>query len=250
MTDLFHSAKIRLSRGKQHILDLDKRMNVFLNGKPYTVDSEPYLNEIQELQKLTLKFTKPTPDIFAAVAADAVDNMRAALDHVWFAIASKIIPPLNKATFPIVDTEAKFKRNISQWGYKFPKEILSILRAFQPYKGGNDLLWALHWICVKNKHRLVFPIGIITNIETIHITQTGGKARESRRLWMTTGKNEVIFYVSKDNIGIEYNINFSFDVTFDEAKAAYGYPVIEILHHFTDIVTGFLGAIETENHED
>jgi hypothetical protein len=45
------------------------------------------------------------------------------------------------------------------------------LRRFKPYKGGNDLLWALNGICNVNKHRMLVPVVIrLERMTQIHAT--------------------------------------------------------------------------------
>jgi len=43
-----------------------------------------------------------------------------------------------------------------------PPEIITLFRGFKPYKGGNDLLWALNQIVRANKHAVlaVFSIDV------------------------------------------------------------------------------------------
>ncbi len=248
MADLFHSAKLRLSRGQEHIVDLDKRIRSFLQEKPYTIIRDPNLHGVQELEKVTIKFTKPIPDIFAAVAADAVDNLRSALDNAWYAIAvaSEAISDTDEASFPIFNNVAGLNRFDNGWSDRFPKEILTLLRSFQPYKGENGFIWTLNRICVKNKHRVVAPIHIISSLSAYHSTPFG--ETKEKRLHFNgredTTNNEIVFTVLKSDARIEYNIDFAFHVNFDEITLAYGHPMIDILNTFAGIVQHIVETLE------
>lgn len=52
-----------------------------------------------------------------------------------------------------------------------PKKIVDLLRAFKPYKGGDNRLWALNELCNTNKHASIRPVAIASGgIEYRNIT--------------------------------------------------------------------------------
>ena len=242
MNDIFHSSKLRLSRAKDHIIDLEKSIRAFLDTKPYARVIEPDSDGINQLHKI--KFTKSLPDEFAIITADAVDNLRSALDHAWHAIAvaSSAIKPTGEAYFPFADNAAKFKKRLIGCK-KFPQDILALLRRFQPHKGGDDLLWALNRICAANKHRMLAPIGIAVGGMHIRYMTFSGPGSIPMPRW-DRAKQEIIYAIVGPNGKIEYNIDITFDVAFDKVEAVGGQPAIAILNALASKVEDILKALE------
>lgn len=243
MTDLFHSAKLRLSRGEYHITDLNERIRSFLQAKAYSIIREDNFDGIHESQKITIKLTKPIPDNFAAIAADAIDNLRSALDLAWYALAdvSKSLSADKRAYFPTFKTVSVFEGFISN--SKMPKEILSLVRKVEPYPGPNGYIWTLHWICVKNKHRLITPIATIANIEMIH-TLSYGIAKQIDRPRFDSSKNEIIFYTPKGETTIKYKVGITFDIAFHKTGIPHPGSASNILKIFADIVNDVINGFE------
>lgn len=248
MTVTFFSAKLRLSRAKEHIIDLDKRIKAFFDTKPYVPTLETDPDGFQELHKV--KFTKPFPDDFAIVAADAVDNLRSALDHAWYAIAvaSGAIKSGGKAYFPVYDSaiefETKFVRKIKRGCQIFPQDILTLLMQFKPYKGGNNLLWALNRVCATNKHRMLAPTCITTFTGIDYVKCVGkGKADIIRPYW-DRGKNEIIYFIGDTRNQIKYHYYLSFGVAFNEVEIISGKLAVAILNDMTSMVENILADLE------
>ncbi|MGD0217409.1 MAG: hypothetical protein ABSC45_07855 [Desulfobaccales bacterium] len=244
MNDLFHSAKLRLSRGNYHITDFNERIRSFLQ-KPCTIIREDNLNGIHESQKITIKLTESIPDNFATIAADAIDNLRSALDHAWYAFsdASNALSADKRAYFPIPDNIRGLENFISTKGARYPKDIITLLREIEPYKGPNGYIWALNWICVKNKHRLIAPIATIANVEMIH-TFSYGTAKQIDRPRFDSSKNEIIFYTPKGDTTVKYNVGITFDIAFHEAAIQHPGSASNILKIFTDIVNDVINGLE------
>jgi len=245
MTDIFQSSNLRLLNANGHINNLHKKIKAFIDTKPYNHIIEPDSEGINQLHKI--KFTEPLPDEFATIAADAVDNLRSALDQIWYAIAivSEAIKPSREANFPFADNLTKFERILIKGCKNFPKDILAHLRSFQPYKGGNDLLWALNRICAANKHRMLAPIGILVGgiqINKMTFRGTGGIPFPT---WDRT-KHEIIYAIVGPNGNIEYDINIIFDIAFNEVEIVSGQPVIAVLRNLATIVKNIIINLETE----
>jgi hypothetical protein len=56
------------------------------------------------------------------------------------------------------------KSFVSRYNGRFkdlPQEMISLFRSLQPFKGGNDLLWALNKLCVVNKHKMLAHVAVM-----------------------------------------------------------------------------------------
>ncbi len=247
MTDSFHDAKIRFSRAKEHFIDLQKRIKVFFETKPYKfiidTDSEGWVHVHK------IKFTKPFPDDFTAVATDVVDNLRCALDLAWYAAAvlSGSIDRRGNAYFPFADSKIEFEKMIKRGFNNFCPGILTLLRAFKPYKGGNNLLWALNRICVTNKHEMLAPAAIKVDMGFPYVRVRQGRTEIITPKW-DRRNNEIIFFITFKDDKIDYNLKFALDIAFDKIEIVGGQPVIAILYKLIGLVEKIITLTERRTH--
>lgn len=240
----FDSSKRRVSRAKVHIHDLNGRINKFLVDYPCTHAVDPDANSINQFHKI--KFSATIPDSFGEIAADALENLRAALDQAGYAVAvaSGTNDP-RSAYFPIGDDAMNLESIIGMRCKNIPNEIVSIFRGFQPYQGGNDLVWALNRANNINKHRLLVPACQFLSDMNLRIRGYGGDCRIPPPVW-DRGKNEIVFAITSPDAKIEYNINGSYCVSFDEIEVIRGYPAAYILSAMASEVECIVMATESE----
>jgi hypothetical protein len=250
MPDIFESSSNCLTRAKEHLTELKLRMKAFLKAKDWTTPA-PELDPdgINYLWKI--KFTKPFPTILANVAADAVNNLRAALDQIWVTIAraSHAIGPTEQAYFPIANSAAKLENNINSGCKKFHQDILSLLRGFQPYKGGNDLIWTLNRVSTTNKHDITVPIIIIPGfrMNNIQATSIDGPVRATvPQLEWDRGKNEIIYLIvpAKPTPLVHCDVVVTINIAFD--KIIGGDTTFAVLKNMASIVERILMGLEAE----
>lgn len=242
MADLFRSSRCKIDWAKHHISNLEARIAAFIDERPYEkiieADSEPGYN----CHKVRL--TKLLPTSFALIMGDAVNNLRAALDHIGYAsaIANRVIAPKHCA-FPFAKNAAQFPARANGMCRDIPKEIVACFHAFQPYGGGNITLWALNEACNADKHFLLTPVCIGT-IGFVRSGPTGGRVRLSTDPFWDRTKNELSLFIAKGNP--EYDFNMSFKIAFESPEILKNKEVITTLNGFADEVERVLMAIEAE----
>jgi len=161
MPDHFASSRIKLAWAKENLLpDLDRRIREFHNLEPYAKIIEPDPQTPGwEIHKI--KLVQPFPEAFSNLTGDLVGNLREALDTAGHSIAIAANSPKTKNTaFPFASDVSHMAQSIGR-SADLPKEIQSLFCGFQPYRGGDDLLWALNELCNGKKHKIVTPIGTI-----------------------------------------------------------------------------------------
>jgi hypothetical protein len=243
-TNPFISSQKRLTRAKEHILHLEKRINKFFKKQPYTRLTERDAEGINDLHKV--KLIKPIPDSFTGLAVEAIEGLRASLDHAAFTTAFLSGKQNSKsAYFPIAKDVTELDNVIKGRCKDIPQEIITLFRSFNPYKSGNDLIWALNSICNSNKHRMIVPIGIVSpGMHIQHMTFSGPGAIPAPK-W-DSEKDEIIFAVTSPGTRLQYNLNISFFIAFGEVEAVAGKPMIPLLNAIASEVQRIILAIESE----
>ena len=245
MADPFESPKRQLKRGKRDIARIEKRFQTFLKQVRHTQLVELNADGSEYLVKI--RFTKRIPVSVSETAYTAIDALRSALDQVGYsaAIAAGKVNP-KKTHFPFGDDAAGLENTIT--GHKackdIPAEIVALFRSFQPYKGGNDALWAL------NKLRHSFHTAIIpTNIHTGGMHIEWAKISGPSKIFLPrydADKNEIIIASLGTDGKFEYKGRIALTISFDTIELLEGAPIFDVLRAMTAEVERVLVATEAE----
>lgn len=178
MPDYFDSPKLKLSRAKTNIGDLESECSRFINEHAWTGPVEINPNPVgtnRPYKEFKITLNQAFPDIFSDLTASTISNLRSTLDHVGYAAAkcAGVIVP-RSAVFPFGDTPAALENAIKGRCKDIPSNIVAVIRTFHPYKtqGGNVLLCAINDLANLDKHALITPIGI-RPVADINSTVTG-----------------------------------------------------------------------------
>jgi hypothetical protein len=244
MMDPFQSSLQRIARAKKHINDLDRRINKFFKKQPYARTIEDDTDGINILHKI--KLTKQFPAGFTDLAIEAIEGLRAALDHATFAacVATGNSNPRN-SYFPIAGSLDELDNVIKRRCKDIPPDIITLCRSFNPYKGGNDLIFALNKLCNTNKHRIIIPVGMANAGTHFKHMTISGPFSIPNPVW-DREKNEIVFAKTAPNTKLQYNINFFFHVAFGESDIVDGQPVIPVLRKIAEEVNRIVLAIQAE----
>jgi hypothetical protein len=248
----FSSAKRRLARAKKHIRTIERQCKAFFGKKPYAhiIEADPQTRF--EFHKIRL--TKPLPDTVTDLAYEAIEGMRASLDHAAHAVASRssVRPKdLERLHFPIADDAAKFEDLLKQKGTRdLPSDILALFRSFKPYKGDNFLIWALNQVRRQGTHRLIVPVGLaVPQIHVHHMTARSPGPVDLMAPQWDAEKHEIVFARTIPGAQLEYNLNLSFFVAFGEVEGLKGEPAIGALDDIAGEVERIIVATEAKARE-
>ncbi|MGA9754234.1 MAG: hypothetical protein WBV23_03740, partial [Desulfobaccales bacterium] len=160
------------------------------------------------------------------------------------AVTGGFVSPQFEAKFPFADNVPKFNGMLDRGFKNFSPEIVALAMGFKPYKGGDDLLWALNRICAANKHRLLTTQFIGFHKIEGGITKWGPGEVPSDMRWDHT-KNEIIFFRTHGEIWTDCNIHVTFVISFDKSIDVVGQkPVTTTLNALADKVENILKALE------
>jgi hypothetical protein len=243
----FDSARGKLTQAQEHIRNAENILQTFFETRPYHKVIQRDTNLIiftKPRVKFKIVLCRSIPDKLAYVVADAVLNLRAALDHC---ISSSAFVAFREATY---DDAFPFSKDAIKWEDKLKGrvrviELHPLLRTFQPYKGGNDFLWAINEVANRDKHSARFfnPLQTTAAIKAKLI----GRGFEflSNAAW-DGEKDEIVFLTAPEDARFHYDFEISAFVSFYDLPVVDCLPVPMVLHKMAGIVEGILLAVEAE----
>lgn len=149
----------RLDRTRAQIADLARLIEGFLMYWPIGMVSKYEVDGDQEVWSFAIG--APVPSEVPIRAGEILHNLRAPLDHIACIVADAHTGSRKGVYFPFGEDEAAFEKQVEQKCKKLPAEAIELIRKFKPYRGGNNLLWAVHALNRADKHRVeIVPVNL------------------------------------------------------------------------------------------
>ena len=195
----FKDAHLKIKRAGEHIEEFDAYANKVFKGNfaPYWVTSEIE----SESGDYVWKYFADSKVVgrFAILCGDIIHNLSAALDYAWYELTAADSPDSERGIrFPIYPTRKHLEDFIKS--RKKQQSIVSLsgklLETIKPYKGGNvigDLLYALHQLDRRDKHRLLIP-----QVQVSHVPEVGANDRTADNVMAVYGHDLINTYGAKD----------------------------------------------------
>lgn len=161
------SAAVKIKRASKHIDELNELLR---EKRPFTYAVE---TNTQTGERSTFaKKNKAVIDECVAISADAVHNLRSALDHAYWDIVSPFAASEREqraVQFPFSETSARLEEAIkNRLAHRVSDRFLKALLGLKPYgeAGGNELLYLLHEVDLIDKHKVLPPVGDYTKLSS------------------------------------------------------------------------------------
>lgn len=154
----FPTSHKKIERAYKHIRDIALLLRQFSERDVHTIVIDNYPQTGQNFLHVEFREELFPTDECALVIGDALHNLRSALDFMWYQFVSN---PTKWTRFPIFDTRQDLERILNSALEQ--EQIVKLDRDFvvdnvKPYQGGNNLLWALHDMNIRDKHHLFIPV--------------------------------------------------------------------------------------------
>ncbi|MBI5557790.1 MAG: hypothetical protein HY885_09150 [Deltaproteobacteria bacterium] len=245
---LFLGPIIKVKRANEQIGNIASILQESFSGDRYAAfcDVDPQIKN----RFLKVKLVKPLPEDLPLLVAELIYHLRSALDQMTVELARSNGADSKGVYFPFAGDFKEFiatgtQRKIQSLS---PSDIEAICN-LQPYKGGNDLLWALGKISNIDKHIDLIPVGSIARGMTIsNATFVAGE--EGITLGdETRGRLDdgiVILSVGTGgSIDFKLNtqINITADVIFGEVEFFKNWSLVPTLHQLTQLVGDIIRTI-------
>jgi len=239
----FDHARHSLNHAQRRIDELHAEWQAFVEANPYRVVIERDAESGDDVHKVVGGSVKPV--WLSGVASDALYGIRSALDQVGYGVACAVGKSGKQAHFPFADTRGEAEALAQRGSRQIPKEIFDLMISFQPYKGGDDLLWAMN----KLRNR---PHESILTFEPLVVGMAGSYSNPG----MTTGltwpprwdrsKDEMILVRTAHGNEPNYDLNIEMLVAFADVDCVRRKPADTVLRAMASKVIGIVGAIEAE----
>jgi hypothetical protein len=246
MIDPFHNSRYSVEHAKRRIRELESEITAYSNTNPYTKVVELEKNGSEEVHKI--KLVNPMPVALPGIAFDAVNNLRSALDQAGFAVACAAGKNGKNGHFPFGDNLSEVQSRIRGHSKDIPIEIFDLMVSFKPYKGGNDLLWALNKLCNTNKHEIIIPIATASAGflgKNVTWRPSGGTLTIPPLIWDSV-ENEMEYARITDGGKYEGEFQFSFFIAIGKIEIVEGNPAIDVINAIAGEVERILLVLEAE----
>jgi hypothetical protein len=158
--------RVKVERAKKHLRDLEDEIVVNRDqcSSVFIENSDSIPSGPQQLTTPLFPARIPRlPWNAIATAGDLVHNLRSALDHLAYQLATVGTPgtePSRRVEFPIAKDVATYESEKAKKIQGMKPEVVKAIDDLQPYKGGRngDLLWRIHELDNLNKHRTHFTV--------------------------------------------------------------------------------------------
>jgi hypothetical protein len=237
--------RVKVERAEHHVIDLERAIRAFLDSDPYRVGSK------REAKKLIYYAAnvEPVPPVIAAVAGDAIHNLRSVLDHLavhlFFVGPNRAAGPSKHDAFYIADDSKEFESRLNGVIQDLRPDAADALRSIEPYKGGKGhRLWILHRLDIIDKHRLLMTIAsTLKSVSIVHKNTPNvlptPLSQTKKFLPLKAGDELLIGYGQ-----IAENMQFAFDVALNEPGILECESLLETVKQLNDLVSGIFDRLE------
>jgi len=241
----FESSRLKIKWANQHILDVQRLVSALPDLYEATVEINPVAgNPVikHDLRDRTERMNK-----LALLIGDAVHNLKCALDYAWIETLSLRAPSLltDFSKFPIYPDGDSLKGALvgREIDTTFGALYKLLISEIQPYSGANDAIYALHYLNIRDKHKLLTPIVEFAAIEGIELENERGEV-EKIGTWASSQKPP--YYVPiETGWHIKNKGHVVVEILFEEGTPLYDLEIIDTLQLYSRSTLQVIECLET-----
>jgi hypothetical protein len=246
--DLLIGPRLKIERAYSHILDVQHAIQAYLGRHPYILVVD--LNADKSKRLVKARRVHELNPMVGLIVADAIHNLRSSLDLLAISMARKNgIATTQGINFPFGRCEDAFESNAAKAEIKAAfGSALEAVKELKPYKGGNDLLWALHDLDRRNKHIDLVSIG---GARFDHTVKAMFKPGTTEPLTISGPQSfdpldQETIILETPNIGSNFNVEaqFTIDVAFGDVEPVKNQPVLATLQNLASLTTSIFSMFE------
>ncbi len=242
----FTSPKLLIARAEENFADFEVRCNAFFATKvgSFVRDLDPKTGD----HVIKFRIKEELPAGLRPVFSDGVNNLRHALDQAVNDSAIALRGGDANCYFPVARDAREFLTIFATKRYgKIPESIRPYLAQTQPYRGGNDLLWALSRMTGRNKHQVVLSLEPRVSGLGVQDLIIDSAVRFSLPVprWDRAKKEMEIARMSPE-AKVRGDLQVPVDVVLGAADVVGGQPALALSNEFLRMVEGVVLGLEAE----
>jgi hypothetical protein len=240
--------KLKIERANRHIGDVHAHILTFFQPPPhYTSYRDGDVERGQE--SLKIKLIRTVPKEISVAVGDAVSNLRSALDQLVSALAIKNgAHDLARVEFPIADSLEIFERPTTRKKIeKISSEAAAMIHDLKPYRGGNDLLWAMNTLRNTDIHRhlVLLAMSLYGHQANMTMQMREGLNFIEQPTWRPfTPDEDITIATYSAPLEMKYELQVQLMIAVRNVEVIEGQPILAVLHQLSDMVARILYAFE------
>ena len=156
---MFESAKLKIKRAKQHIIELNRVVDTYSAQHPLRIFRSFDGKASQVTYRVKAKIPMPTE--IPLVIGDAIHNLRSALDLLIYEMVGdkcETAGQRKNVQFPFSKSAQSLGGTIkTRQVHRAGEKVVQEIHGLEPYPGGNETLYAIYTLDVTDKHKLIIP---------------------------------------------------------------------------------------------
>ena len=163
----------KIQRAKHHLSDIRRKVQDYLLLDPVEFWISQSINPPR--RTIYSKADPPIPEELPLIVGDAVNNARAALDHICFAIVKgETLPKRERRLvgFPFAENAKDLDAAILQRKMGFARvSVIRELHAIKPYPDGNKYLSAIKDLSNSDKHHTIMTAFVGAEMDLLQFSE-------------------------------------------------------------------------------
>lgn len=240
-SDPLNGVKLKLARANKHVRDVERMVAKF--GRSHKIVREMEPDGVHEVVKIRVgKIPRMLPIIIGEVAF----QLRSALDQLACALAVLNEESPTEVYFPFAgDRDEFFNKGAQGKIRKLSTAAQKLICRLKPYKGGNNLLWALNRLRIKDVHITLVPLamrGPKWAGKTVSATVRPGGAVILQ--YPQTSKKEIVLARCVAGSDIHYNLDPAVGIAFGDVEFLEGENVVGRLRELVNLTEQIVAIFE------
>jgi hypothetical protein len=241
--ELLFGAHAKVVRALARADHLDAAIDELFSGDFW----EMYLEGEENFVKIRSKHI--ISDDMRLTVGEAVYQLRSALDHIAVAVAKRAGVKSKDVYFPFAGSVKEFETSEKYLTLRsINAAAAATIRGFNPFKGGNDLLWGLGPLANVDKHndmivlRRVGHAAVYRNLHVVgaQIIVGGGNRIDEGIVVAKLGPSGTLASLDSSKSNFEIKVN----LCFGEFEPFQNFLISPTLRHLAGLVSEIINAVE------
>jgi hypothetical protein len=172
---MFENAELKIHRANKHIEEFNSVLRRYVDENAHSVVIKFDPNFGCDVLEISAP-ENPLPRELPLIIGDAIHNLHAALDFIWYEFVSTFAAPSPYTRFPFDQTKTGVANALT--ARKIPESHQAVaefvLEGVKPYKGSDTNIWAFHDLDITDKHEYLIPQLKFTSIWNVRAEAEDG----------------------------------------------------------------------------